>query len=153
MPLVKKMSETARPSWRTRYRLILILGTLTIVAVHLAAQEGRTLSFYLPANLKAESRYREQMFLYSKWFNRHFDLQQRFPVSAEEFAAAAQQQHGNADDVRIDPWGTPYAVNYAPLWFTVQSAGPDGAFDTDDDRVMHPGRNEARPTASLAAQP
>ena len=32
-----------------------------------------------------------------------------------------------------DPWGTPYRIRCEPSYAVASSAGPDGAFDTDDD--------------------
>lgn len=128
--------------WRTVVLLVALLG---VAGGNLAAR-GHSLAFFTPESLRAEAALRLHFFVFSKWFNRYFDLHQSFPA---DLAAAAAEQREDPDRYRTDPWGTPYQITLFPKYFEVRSAGPDREFGTADDPVLQSRRPEVERHSSL----
>lgn len=138
------MTELTRR--RRRWRTVVLLVALVGVAGGNLAARGRSLAFFTPDSLRAEAKLRLHWFVFSKWFNRFFDLHQSFPA---DLAAAAAEQREDAGRYRTDPWGSPYQITLFPKYFEVRSAGPDRGFGTADDRVLQSRRPEVERLSSL----
>ncbi len=65
--------------------------------------------------------------------------EKRLPSSLDELVQESDGGYSylSEDTVPDDPWGTPYEYRADGNEYTIRSAGPDKAYDTDDD-IIYP---------------
>lgn len=74
-----------------------------------------------------------QLILFAKKIELDIKMNEGYPVDLTGYLRANFETKIEGKDIAIDPWGTEYKMKKMTEGYVISSAGPDKAFDTEDD--------------------